>query len=66
MDIVGIDLRTSVFSHGQLYVALSRCTLSDGIHAIFPEGADTVTRNVVWQEVLLAEEDAPEDMEVDV
>ena len=65
VDMVGIDLRSSVFSHGQLYVALSRCTSSEGIHAIFPEGADTVTQNVVWQEVLLAEEDTPEDMQVD-
>ena len=25
---VGLDLRTHVFSHGQLYVALSHCTHS--------------------------------------
>ncbi|KAI8530170.1 hypothetical protein RHMOL_Rhmol11G0034800 [Rhododendron molle] len=26
VKFVGVDLRTPVFSHGQLYVVLSRCT----------------------------------------
>ena len=34
---VGIDLRIPVFSHGQLYVALSCCTSSDRIKVVFPE-----------------------------
>ena len=50
---VGIDLHSPVFSHGQLYVALSRCTSADRIQVVFPEDSDTThTSNVVFTEVL--------------
>ena len=41
MSIVGIDLRSPVFSHGQLYVALSRCTSANRIKVLFPNESDT-------------------------
>ncbi|KAL5722556.1 hypothetical protein ACHQM5_006065 [Ranunculus cassubicifolius] len=50
---VGIDLRTPVFSHGQLYVALSRCTSSKRISVILPPEHTNNTNNVVYPEVLL-------------
>ncbi|KAL5697342.1 hypothetical protein ACHQM5_030793 [Ranunculus cassubicifolius] len=50
---VGIDLRTPVFSHGQLYVALSRCTSSKRISVILPPDATNSTTNVVYPEVLI-------------
>jgi hypothetical protein len=51
---VGIDLRTPVFTHGQLYVALSRATAKNQIYVLFPEGEEgTQTQNVVYPEVLL-------------
>ena len=51
---VGIDLRTPVFTHGQLYVALSRATAKDQIYVLFPQGeARCQTQNVVYPEVLL-------------
>ena len=50
---VGIDLCNPVFSHGQLYVALSRCTSSDRIKVVFPEDSHTTcTSNIVYGEVL--------------
>ena len=51
---VGLHLQKSVFTHGQLYVALSQCTSSQRIKVIFKEGTqETVTRNIVYPEVLI-------------
>ena len=52
VKFVGIDLRTTVFSHGHLYVALSRCTASDRITVLLENG-DKCTTNIVYPEVLL-------------
>ncbi len=50
---VGLDLRTAVFAHGQLYVALSRCTSPLHIKVLFAEDkTDMKTMNIVYQEVL--------------
>jgi hypothetical protein len=50
---VGLDLRVPVFSHGQLYVALSRCTSGQHIKVLFPEQEKgTKTTNIVYPEVL--------------
>jgi len=50
---IGIDPRTAVFSHGQLYIALSHCTPSHRIKVLFSEDSDTTcTTNIVYTEVL--------------
>ena len=50
---VGLDLRTSVFSHGQLYVALSRCTSANRIRVLLPANCENRrTQNTVYKEVL--------------
>ena len=52
---VGIDLQVPVFSHGQLYVALSRATSSQNISVLLPDANRDVcqTCNIVYPEVLV-------------
>ncbi|KAG5562253.1 hypothetical protein RHGRI_005099 [Rhododendron griersonianum] len=53
VKFVGVDLRTPVFSHGQLYVALSRCTSGDHTIVLLSSDASNSTTNIVYPEVLL-------------
>ncbi|KNZ76889.1 hypothetical protein J132_07076 [Termitomyces sp. J132] len=50
---VGLDLQSGVFSHGQLYVALSQCILGNHIKVILdPKNTSRKTANIVYQEIL--------------
>ncbi|CDF35670.1 partial DNA helicase [Chondrus crispus] len=48
---IGLDLRDYCFSHGQLYVALSRTTHPGNVTVLTRESNET-TRNIVYPEVL--------------
>ncbi|KAF6161496.1 hypothetical protein GIB67_009375 [Kingdonia uniflora] len=45
---VGIDMTIAVFSHGHLYVTLSRCTSANIINVLFPPNASNYTTNLVY------------------
>lgn len=49
---VGLDLRSSVFSHGQLYVGLSRCTSGNRLKVLLKEVDEGKTPNIVYKEIL--------------
>jgi len=51
---VGLDVRNAVFTHGQLYVAISRVTSVHNIKAIWDSRLDLpVTKNIVYPEVII-------------
>ena len=55
LEEVGLYLRKPVFTHGQLYVAISRVTTKNGLNVLIcdEEGTPTnMTTNVVYKEVL--------------
>ena len=52
-SFVGIDLQMPVFTHGQLYVALSRVTTVNGISVLLPPN-QSETENIIYPEVLLS------------
>jgi ATP-dependent DNA helicase PIF1 len=52
---VGIYLRKPVFTHGQLYVVVSRATSKDGLKILIEDengNPCNETKNVVYKEVL--------------
>jgi hypothetical protein len=51
--VVGVDLRHSVFSHGQFYVAMSRVTDVNNLSVLLPVKGDGRVENIVFPEVLL-------------
>jgi ATP-dependent exoDNAse (exonuclease V) alpha subunit len=54
VKFVGLDLKSSAFTHGQFYVAVSRVTSVLNIKVIWNEGEQEArTQNVVYKEVLL-------------
>ena len=51
---LSVDLRRSVFSHGQLYSAMTRVPSADQVLILKSEGDfSTETTNIVWKELLL-------------
>lgn len=52
LDHVGIYLPTKVFSHSQLYVALSRATTRCNVVLLSSDNVDSTEVNVVHKEIL--------------
>lgn len=52
LDCVGIDLTHPVFTHGQLYTALSRVRCRNNMMVLLPDGQETTT-NVTYHDILI-------------
>jgi len=53
IDHVCVDLRTHAFTHGQVYVPLSRVTSQDGLRLLTSKQLPNHTNIILYQEVLL-------------
>ena len=53
LGIVGLDLRTAAFTHGQLYVAMSRITNVANLAVLHTSSSPVITQNVVYPELLI-------------
>jgi ATP-dependent exoDNAse (exonuclease V) alpha subunit len=54
LKYVGVNIREEVFSHGQLYVALSRATSGDRVTVLASDtatGCAALCKNVVFKEI---------------
>ena len=54
LDLVGLFLPRPVFSHGQVYVAMSRVTSATGLKVLILDDANRITNktiNVVYREI---------------
>jgi hypothetical protein len=53
LEVVGISLQNEVFTHGQLYVALSRASNAHKVKVLTRDSAQVdVTKNIVFSEVI--------------
>jgi len=56
LGIVGLDLRTSAFTHGQFYVAMSRVTDVTKVAVLQTSISSVTTHNIVYPELLLSQQ----------
>ncbi|KAL4626567.1 hypothetical protein ACB092_05G106000 [Castanea dentata] len=66
---VGLYLNRPVFSHGQLYVVVSRVTSKDGLKILIVENDDADrfhTKNIVYKEIFVSYRNEVENCEVDI
>ena len=57
LNYVGVYLREPDFTHGMLYVVISRVTSRDGLSMVIEdenEAATATTRNIVYEDILAA------------
>ena len=52
LDCIGVDLTQPVFTHGQLYTALSRVRHRNGVMVLLPDGQETTT-NITYHDILI-------------